>query len=458
MPVRVADSLCDSLPRRVGRTFGSSRFLLNNRMDGNAYHSTTATEVRGAPFPLGATLGRMILQTRAAVVRSVVLLLLSSVTGAAQGTQEETMQQYSKAGQQALAAHHYDEAENDYKKLLQIDPDIAEIHATLGLVYFQEKKFDQAVPQLRRALQLKPGLVRASTLLAMSLSETGQYQEALAGLEKGFQDAPDPTTKRLCGLQLMRSYSGLQRDSDAVTIALELNRLYPNDPEILYHTGRIYGNFAFLTLHKLEVVAPTSLWRHQAAAEAFESEGSTVAAIGEYREVLILDPHRPGIHYRIGRTLLARWQLGHVPEDRTQAAGEFEQELQLDPGNANAIYELAEIHRQLNELDRAQELFEAAIKYYPDFQEAQVGLAATLMAEHKPDLALPHLQQAVALNADDEVAWYRLAQADRALGNAEEQKKALAQFQRLRSQIALQQGTSTPAEITKQTLQPGEVQ
>jgi predicted Zn-dependent protease len=80
------------------------------------------------------------------------------------------------------------------------------------------------------------------------------------------------------------------------------------------------------------------------------------------------------------------------------------------------------------------------------------------MAQQKPDLALPHLQRAVALNADDEVAWYRLAQVDRSLGNKDEQMKALAEFQRLRSQLAVQQGTSTQGEVTKQVLQNGEVQ
>lgn len=401
----------------------------------------------------------MVLRINAVVLLGLVMLVLSSASSlAAQGSQDETLQQYSQAGQQALAAGHYDEAESDFKKLLEIDPNIAEIHATLGVVYFQEKKFDQAVPELRRALRLKPGLTRASTLLAMSLSEVGEYPEALPGLEKGFQQAPDPVTKRMCGLQLMRAYTALQRDRDAVTISLELNRLYPNDPEILYHTSRIYGNFAYLTLHKLEAVAPTSIWRHQAVAEAFESEGSTNLAIGEYREVLKLDPQRVKIHYRIGRTLLARWQLTHLPEDRTEAAREFEQELQLDPGNANAIYELAEIHRQMNELDQAQQLFEAALKYYPDFEQAQLGLATTLMAQRKPDLALPHLQRAVALDADDEVAWYRLSQVNRALGNKDEQQKALAQFQRVRNQVASQQGTTPPGEVTKQSLQNGEVQ
>ncbi len=180
--------------------------------------------------------------------------------------------------------------------------------------------------------------------------------------------------------------------------------------------------------------------------------------IGEYREVLRLDPRRPKIHYRIGRTLLARWQLNHSPEDQAEATKEFEQELQSDPGNANAIYELAEIHRQQNELDQAQQLFESALQYYPDFEEAHVGLATTLMAQQKPDLALPHLQRAVALNADDEVAWYRLGASGSSLGQQGRTNKALAQFQRLRSQIALQQATSTPGEVTKQVLQNGEVQ
>src|ERR1700692_4004317 len=262
----------------------------------------------------------MLPRIRGVAFCSLAMLAVSSASGlAAQASQDETLQQYSQAGQQALAAGHYDEAESDFKKVLQIDPNIAEMHATLGVVYFQEKKFDQAVPELRRALRLKPGLARASTLLAMSLSEIGEYREALPGLEKGCQQATDPATKRMCGLQLMRTYTGLQRDRDAVTVALELNRLYPNDPEILYHTGRVYGNYAFLTLHKLEVVAPTSIWRHQAAAEAFESEGSTSLSLGEYLEVLKLDPRRLNVHYRIGRTLLARWQLNHSPEDRSEA-------------------------------------------------------------------------------------------------------------------------------------------
>ncbi len=364
--------------------------------------------------------------------------------------------QYAEAGQKAIDAGEYPLAQSNFEKLSKLHPEVAEVHATLAAVDFKLRDYDHAVQEIQTAKKLKPSLPGLDSLLGMSLAELGRFQESLPGLEEGFNKAPNQYTQRMCGLQLLRAYTGLHRDADAVTVALDLSRLYPDDAEILYHTSRIFGNYAFLTVHKLEEVAPTSVWRHQAAAEALESQGSTNPAIGEYREVLKLDPHRPKIHYRIGRTLLARWQQNHAPEDRAEAVKEFEQELQVDPTDANATYELAELHRQEHSLDEAQRLFESALKDYPDFQEAQVGLGAVLMAKQKPDLALPHLQRAVALNAGDEVAWYRLSQADRALGNREDEKKALTEFQHLHSQIALQQGTNVPGEVTKQALQNDE--
>ncbi len=391
-----------------------------------------------------------------AAFRTAFFLLFASVCAAAQSSGQQTVQQYYREGQEALAAGHYAQAETEFEKLRQIAPDIAEVHATLGVIYYQERKFEQAVPELRQALKLKPSLSKAGTVLAISLSELGQYSEALPGLEKSFHGSPDPQVKRMCGLQLMRAYTGLGRDSNAVELALELNKLFPNDPEILYHTGRIYGNFAYLTIHKLEEVAPTSIWRHQAAAEAYESQGSTNSAIGEYREVLKLDPNRPNIHYRMGRTLLARWRLTHSPDDLAQASAAFEEELKIDPSNANSAYELGEIDREANRLDQAAEMFEDAIKYYPEFEEACVGLGATLSAEQKPALAIPYLQKAVALNPGDEVAWYRLSLAARAVGNTAEQTRAIAEFKRLHQQNGIEQGIASPTDVTKQQLDSGE--
>ena len=364
-------------------------------------------------------------------------------------------EQYAEQAQRAMAQGHFAEAERAFEKLRELEPKVAEIHANLGVVYFQERKYEQAIQALRQALKLNPALQKASTLLAISLSELGHYKEAIPGLEKGFHRSTETDIKRMCGLQLMRSYSGLQLDSKAVEVALELNHLYPDDAEILYHTGRVFGNSAFGAMEKLAQVAPASIWRHQAAAEAYESQGGYETALVEYREVLKLDPARPGIHYRIGRVLLARSHQKTSPDDLVAAQREFEQEFKLDPSNANAAYEIAEIHRQGGRFEEAQNYFNLALKSYPDFEEAHTGLASVLMSMKKPEDSLVHLKKAVALNPEDDVAWYRLAQVERALDNGAEQQKALAEFGRLRHRFNQQKGVEpifSPKEVTRQEL------
>ena len=285
----------------------------------------------------------------------------------------------------------------------------------------------------------------------MSLSELGRYQEALPGLERAYHQAVDPPIKRMSGLQLERTYSALQLDRKAVEIALDLERIFGNDPEVLYYNERIYGNYAYVTVQKLVKVAPASVWRHQVAAEAQESQGNYVAAIAEYRTVLTLSPERPGIHYRLGRTFLAKWRATQSLADLDAAKDEFSLELQVDPNNSNAAYEIGEMYRMSGKLDDAQTFFEMAVKAHPDFPEALVGLANVLAAQNKWQEGLPLLERAVKIRPGDQVAWYRLSQACRAVGDAAGQKKALGVFEQLRERC-LGERDMTVHEVTQQVL------
>jgi len=84
-----------------------------------------------------------------------------------------------------------------------------------------------------------------------------------------------------------------------------------------------------------------------------------------------------------------------------------------------------------------------------------------LVAQGKADLALPPLAKAVSLDPEDEVAYFQLWQAHRALGHREEQEKAQAEFQRLRSRSReqeredlLRKNTVTQQELDSQTTPP----
>ena len=385
------------------------------------------------------------------------VLITTQLYLCAQSSGPESAEQYAQEGQAALAAGRIDIAEHDFEKLRDVEPGVAEVHATLGRIYFQERKFVPAVRELKVALKQKPALPKIRTLLAVAQSEATEYQAALPGLEECLHHSTDDADKHMCGLQLERAYTGLKMDQKAVAVALEMDKLYPSDPEVLYHSSQIYGNMAYQAIHQMSVVAPNSPWRYLALAQASESQGAYSAAIDEYRQVLGFDPHHPGIHYRIGRTLLEQGRRAGAGQDQSEALKEFLAELEIDPVNANAAYEAADIYLDSDDLANAQKYFESAISNYPDFEDAHIGLATVLLQRNQPTPALTELRKAIALNPGNEVSWYRLSQAERAAGDSGEQAKAMTEFRRLH-QEQLNQAPATrsnePAEITKQAIDP----
>jgi predicted Zn-dependent protease len=368
----------------------------------------------------------------------------------ASGDREEA--QYAAAGQRALAEGRYAEAQSNFEMLEKLAPQVAEVHATLAVIYYKQRDFELAVREVRTAQKFKPGLPHLENLLGLSLSELDRLGEALPHLEKCFKDSTDSEGRRLCGLELLRTYAGLGRDADAVETALALNKLCPDDAEVLYHTGRIYGNFAYIVMEKLHDKAPNSIWMLQAQGEANESQKDFDAAIVAFNHVLTIDPRRPGIHYRLGRVYMARFHELQKPEDQQAAAREFSAELAIDPENGNARYELANFNASHGNLDDATKQYRSVVERYPDFVEALVGLAGAYLASQRPTEAIPLLERATRLRPEDEVAWYRLAQADGATGNKPGQAKALEEFTRLHSSTPVTLRRPDADEITQQRI------
>lgn len=370
------------------------------------------------------------------IIGLAALLLCRSSAGSPQtGANSQDAQKYFREGEKAISENRLDEASRSYEKLTQIDPSVPEVHAKLGLIYYMQNRFSDAVPQLRAALQLKPSLPNAGTLLAICYAELGRYNEALPGLEKAFRRSPDPSLRRLTGLQLLRSYNGLGQRDNAVQTTLELCRAYPDDPEILYDMGHLFGDISYSAMKRLSTVAPDSVWVLEASGEKYEASGAYDLAIAQYRKAIQLDPAHPDIHFRLGRALLAKAAL---PDDRAEALKEFQMEYKLSGANT-AAYEIGEIYRRAGQGEKALEYFRLAIKDRPAFGEAQIGIGRVLIQLNQPAKALPHLQQALQSNPENEIAHYQLARVYAALGNTEAQKRELDQFQKLRRQKQTQQ-------------------
>ncbi len=132
---------------------------------------------------------------------------------ASEATSNDRAAELAGQARQAMAAGRFDAAEAAYLEPTKLEPNLAELYANLGAVYFQEGKIEPAIDALRHALRLKPSLTRSKTLLAVCLEESGRSAKALSGLVAGFRSSAEPQIERQCGLELLHDCTALHRDA-----------------------------------------------------------------------------------------------------------------------------------------------------------------------------------------------------------------------------------------------------
>ena len=357
-------------------------------------------------------------------------LLACSLRGQSNNPEEARLREF-QAAEKAFTERRFEVAAAGYAKLAKLSPDSVEIHAKLGLSRFFERKCDQAAPAFERALELRPGLTTAEVLLAVCLSEMGRFEDALPGLEKGHKNPPNyEGMKRLLGLELQRSYLGLEKYAEAARVTAELHLSHPEDPEVLYHANRTYGELALHAVQQLTQVAPDSVWGHQAMGESYFSRQFYDLAITEYEKALAREPDRPGLHFRLGQAMAARAEDPSLAED---ALDQFQQELAVNPNHASAAYQAGEIYRQKSQPGQALPYLEKAVELRPGFEEARLALGRALIELERPKEAKLHLEEAVGLNGENPASRYLLARAYRQLGDKENQREQLREYRRLQA-------------------------
>jgi tetratricopeptide (TPR) repeat protein len=84
-----------------------------------------------------------------------------------------------------------DDAVASYRRALQIKPDYAEAHSNLGNVLKELGQLDEAVASYRRAIEFKPNLAEAHSNLGGVLKELGQFDGAAASFRRAIEIKPD---------------------------------------------------------------------------------------------------------------------------------------------------------------------------------------------------------------------------------------------------------------------------
>jgi tetratricopeptide (TPR) repeat protein len=368
------------------------------------------------------------------------LLMATAVSGAQTVGQQQIQVHYRRA-EEALKANHSQEASNEFREILRIDPRNAEAYANLGQIAYSQQAYAEAAKWFTESLKIKPQLWDAKAFLGLSDMMLGLTTDGDPLLIDAFPHITNQNLKIQVGVSLVRFHMSTHSLSRVVGVVHELEESAQADPEVLYVSYRAYSALAAESLDSLYKRWPDSARVHQIFAQAAVTQDDFPGAIKQYKLAIEADPKLPGIHYELGRTILTNSQDGAA---LSAAEQEFKTELTSNPWDADSEYQLGEAYRLDTKLEAAEEHYRRSIQIDPNLGPAQTALGDLLLSKSKPEEALPHLEAGVRLDADDETAHYKLSRAYAAIGRQEDAKREMDLFLKIRQEHASSHPPASP--------------
>src|ERR1700738_833009 len=189
------------------------------------------------------------------------------------------------------------------REIISLDPNNVNAQGNLGVLLFYQGKYAEAIPHLRGALRLQPDLWRIQALLGIAEKRTGDPREAQNHLERAFSNLDDKKIQTQAGLELIELHSASAQLDKALSVAVKLQELAPQNPQILFATYQISRQMMDQSLLSMMMAAPDSAEMHLIMAGELGRQGDRTGAIAQFREAIRLNPNLPGAHFELAEQL-----------------------------------------------------------------------------------------------------------------------------------------------------------
>lgn len=298
-----------------------------------------------------------------------VLLCMTGTVCASLGqtskvAQNQAIQTHFAAAQEAQRSQDYVAAEREYKAILALAPNFAEVHMNLGLLYELQNHEPEALIEFRRALKLNPTLAGANFFLGVDYCQRGEGTKAVPYLKAAVKADPS-RSESWSWLATAQEMSG-QISAELMTLQRGL-KLQPRNVDLLYLLGRTYERLGKDEVSTIERLAPKSRRAEQLLAESYATSNQWPSAVIHFQNALADSPKAPGLHVQLGEVFL---HAGKVK----QASQEFAAELEIDAHNVRAMVRRGEAKLIRGDLDGALEDWSNALEIDSTLAERVLGI------------------------------------------------------------------------------------
>ncbi len=181
---------------------------------------------------------------------------------------QDDLAQLYLAAKKAQVAGDLATASQKYEAIVRLRPDMAEAHANLGNIYYQQGKPDRAKASYQKAVQIKPDLAGPYFFLGVIAFGEHDLSPALRFLQRA---AALENSNPLIYSYLGYTYYARSDFRDAADALEKAAALQAADIDVLYHLSKSYSHLAKDAVDHLQRSFPESKYFFLVRAHAFES-------------------------------------------------------------------------------------------------------------------------------------------------------------------------------------------
>ncbi len=355
---------------------------------------------------------------------------------------------YGLLGNSFQQSHRLGCAVGAFRKGLEMDPQSASLHYSLGIALYAESKREAAKTELERSLLLDTRLARAELALGVIEHDLGDRSKALDHWQRALLIDPD--------LVIAIDWIAKARiEAGQYTAAADFLRTAPDDQELvldfmLAASKAGLSEDAIKRAQEAEVAHPE--WSRIDAALA-----TVLVQRNRYEEALAVlkkaREKRPGdqdfdlLYLRV--LVLSQNEDTAIPLGREL--------LEKHPKDFDLLYLNGLSERQRGDYGAAAGHLQKALALDPKHYDVRYNLGFALLKLHRPEEAHEELAQAILLDPTAPEAHFQMAACLRVLNRAPEATKELALYQQLMQARAARDRVIALSADAKQKLDGGDV-
>jgi tetratricopeptide (TPR) repeat protein len=359
----------------------------------------------------------------------VIFLANRGVSG--QQTQSpDRVKEVFEQGHRALIAGRYADAARDFESLLSIGQRSAPVYSNLGVAYLRTGKLDEAIRVLNEAKKLTPNMPGIDLNLGLAYYRQREFKQAVpffaAVLVADARNIQARYVKGVC-LFMMDDFEGAAKELEV------LKDREQQDLEYLFMLGISYAKLkrgvdAQRVFAQLVSAGADTPHLHQLLGKAYLALNDYPKAETELEKAVAGDSRLPYSHYYLG---VLYEKLGKFDA----AAIEFEKETEISPKDRWAYEDLTRIELDQGNTRDAISLLQTAVVRIPDEASLYSALGKAYSQRGEYAQAIPELQHALALEPRNGNYHYQLGRAYLATGRQKEGKAEIAAARTLQTEV-----------------------